>query len=163
MSETERPGPGRVEAIWIKRAHRGPMDPVDRAAAAPGGLVGNAGSSRTRQITLIEREVWEQLMRETGGSAGPIGRRANVLISGLSLRETRGRTLRIGEVELRIAGETKPCERMEELVPGLRDAMYPDWRGGAFAQVLGEGEIRIGDAVAWVTETADTEADATAG
>lgn len=148
-----RPGPGRLEAIWIKRAHRGPMDPVPRASAVVGGgLAGNAGSSRTRQVTIIEREIWDALMAETGGDADPIARRANLLISGFSLAESRGRVLRIGQVQLRIAGETRPCERMEEAVAGLRQAMWPDWRGGAFAQVVNEGEFAVGDSVEWVDQ-----------
>jgi MOSC domain-containing protein YiiM len=50
---------------------------------------------------------------------------------------------------VRVAGEVKPCERMEEAVPGLRALMYPDWRGGAFAQVLDGGLVAVGDPVTW--------------
>jgi MOSC domain-containing protein YiiM len=144
---------GRLEAIWLKRAHRGPMDAVPTAAVrVDGGLVGDVNRSRFRQVTIIEREVWDALLRETGADVPPSTRRANLMVSGTSLANTRGRVLRVGGVRLRIAGETKPCERMEEAVPGLQAAMRPDWRGGAYAQVLDDGAIAVGDEVVWEAE-----------
>jgi MOSC domain-containing protein YiiM len=143
-------GAGRLEAIWLKRAHRGPMDARPSATLIEGkGIEGNADRSSRRQVTLIERDVWDALMRETGSRAPPSTRRANLMISGISLADSRKRVLRIGGTRLEIAGETKPCERMEEAVPGLRAAMYDNWRGGAFAKVLTGGEVRIGDVVEW--------------
>ena len=141
---------GILEAIWVKRAHRGPMDARQSATLIAGhGVEGSVGRSSRRQVTIIEREVWEALMRETGANAPPSTRRANLMVSGIALVDTRKRILRVGATRLEIAGETKPCERMEEAVPGLRAAMYPDWRGGAFAKVLTGGAIRVGDPVYW--------------
>jgi MOSC domain-containing protein YiiM len=113
------------------------------------GVAESADQGGRRQVTLIEREIWDALMRELGSAAGPDTRRANVLVSGIDLRASRGRALRLGQALVRVAGEVKPCERMEEAVPGLRALMYPDWRGGAFAEILECGAIAIGDAVTW--------------
>ena len=111
----------RLEAIWIKRARRGRMDAVDRAELVAGqGIVGNANQGGRRQVTIIEREVWEQRTAAVGVRLDPAQRRANLMISGLALLQSRGKTLRIGACILEIAGETKPCERMEEAAPGLR-------------------------------------------
>jgi MOSC domain-containing protein YiiM len=140
--------PGRLEAIWIKRAHRGVMDQVTTGKLVAGrGLVGNADQGRRRQLTLIELESWDRLMRELNSSISPTARRANLLVSGVRLMETRDRILQVGSCRLRIAGETRPCERMDEALPGLRGAMRLDWAGGVFAEVLDDGEITVGDEV----------------
>ena len=141
---------GRVEAIWIKRAHRGPMDSVqDATLVADKGVARSVDRSRRRQVTLLESEAWAACMTELGVDKDPAGRRANILLSGVRLDHTRGRVLIIGGARLAIGGELTPCERMDEVTPGLQAALRPDWRGGAFAQVLSGGVVRVGDSVEW--------------
>jgi MOSC domain-containing protein YiiM len=141
---------GRVEALWTKRAHRGVMDPQHEVTCIAGkGIAGSVGRSSTRQVTIIAREAWDAMMRELGASLSPAARRANILVSGIDLAASRGKVLRLGGVRVRIKGETRPCERMDEALAGLRAAMDPDWRGGAFGQVLDDGVLTIGDPVRW--------------
>ncbi|MFL5562248.1 MAG: GNAT family N-acetyltransferase [Gemmatimonadaceae bacterium] len=157
MTRPVDPQRGRLEAIWIKRMKRGPMDPVDSATLVAGrGIRGNANQRGKRQVTIIERELWEGLMGALGANLPPSSRRANLMVSGVSLAGMRGRVLRIGGCRVRIYGETKPCERMEEALPGLQAAMRPNWRGGAFGEILDDGDIHVGDPVAF--EPAESEA-----
>ena len=142
---------GRVEAIWIKRMRLGPMDPVDRARLIAGrGIVGNANQGGRRQVTIIDWETWDAIMARLGVKLSPSTRRANVMVSGISLAHCRGCTLLIGDCRIRICGETRPCERMDEALRGLRQAMRAAWGGGAFGEVLDHGEIAVGDPVRWV-------------
>ena len=144
---------GRLEAIWLKRSHRGPMDPCESVRLVAGqGIAGGVDRSRRREVTIISREAWQELMSKLGADADPSSRRANLLVSGVELADTRGRVLRIGTGRLVIAGELTPCERMDEVRPGLRELMRPDWGGGVFAQVLDDAEIQVGDAVTWESE-----------
>ena len=87
--------------------------------------------------------------RRSGTAVDPGERRANLLVSGIALARARDRVLRVGGCRLRVRGETRPCERMDEAEPGLRAALDPGWRGGVFAEVLDDGRIRVGDPVAW--------------
>lgn len=140
----------RLEAIWVKRAKQGPMDPKEEVALVAGkGIVDNANQRGRRQVTIIEQEVWQGLMETLGGDLNPSRRRANLMVSGFPLKDSRGKVLRIGDCRIAIKGETKPCNLMEESLPGLQKAMYPDWNGGAFGQVLDDGVIRVGDTVSW--------------
>lgn len=139
---------GVVEAIWVKRFKKGPMDAVAGAELVAGrGILGNANQAGRRQVTIIAAEAWEAMLAELGASLAPSARRANVLVRGIPLARTRGMFLDIGPCRLEIRGETRPCERMDEALPGLRAAMGSEWRGGVFAEVLRGGRIRVGDAV----------------
>jgi MOSC domain-containing protein YiiM len=141
---------GRLEAIWIKRAHRGKMDSVEAADLLAGqGVAGSADRSRRRQVTILSQEAWAACMKELRATLDPSARRANLLVSGIQLARTRDRVLRIGDVRLLIGGEVTPCERMEEALTGLQAVMRPEWRGGAFAQVVTGSTIHVGDRVGW--------------
>lgn len=148
---------GRLEALWIKRVKHGSMDPVAEAELVVGrGIVGNANQGGRRQVTILDADAWESLMRVLGVALDPALRRANLLVRGVALAHTAGRVLCIGACRVRILGETKPCEQMEALRPGLLEAMSHDWSGGAFGEVLAGGVIRQGDAVAWDEGTPPT-------
>jgi MOSC domain-containing protein YiiM len=142
----------QLEQIWIKRVRRGPMDPTERARLVSGrGIVGNANQGGKRQVTIVSNKHWEEVTAPLGDTPDPRLRRANLLVSDIDFVDARGKILKIGEVRIRIHGETRPCEQMEEAVPGLQKAMSIPWGGGAFGEVLDDGEIAVGDAVQLVT------------
>ena len=135
-----------VAAIWIKRAHRGPMDRVERAELVAGrGVRGSADQGGRRQISIISEEAWNDAVRELGVGVDPSARRANVMVRGVDLEEARGKLLRLGACLIRVGGEVRPCERMDEAKEGLRNALRPHWRGGAFGEIVEGGAIAVGD------------------
>jgi len=140
----------QLERIWIKRFHGGPMDPVKTAELRQGtGIVGNANQGGWRQVTIMATREWDQVVEALATPVDPSTRRANLLVSGIDLAQTRDKIIRVGNCRLRVRGETRPCNLMDQAEPGLRDALASQWRGGVFAEVLDDGSIQTGDSVAW--------------
>ncbi len=128
------------------------MDGVLFAEAVEGrGLAGNANQGGKRQVTIIDETRWREAEEELGVSVDPSARRANVMLRGIDLYAQRGRMLRIGNCVIRIYNETRPCEQMDDAQPGLRNALKPRWRAGAYGEVVESGVIRIGDVAEWVS------------
>jgi MOSC domain-containing protein YiiM len=126
------------------------MDPKDEARAVPGrGLEGNANQGGHRQVTLLGAEAWARAEAELGSAVDPTARRANLMVRGLELSESRDRVLRVGVCRILVRGETRPCRRMDEAFQGLQAALEPEWRAGIYGEVLTGGEIVLGDPVAW--------------
>lgn len=143
-------GEAKLEAIWLKTERRGAMAVVREADLVEGlGLEGNADRGGVRQVTLLEVEAWERAMEELGADVDPAARRANLLVRGIDLRDSADRVLEIAGCRIRIRGETRPCARMDEAAAGLRNALEPDWRGGAYGMVLEGGRVAVGDPVRW--------------
>ena len=138
----------RLERIWIKRMKRGPMDPVDKARVVAGrGIVGNANQGGKRQVTILSAKHWKQVTSFLDDTPDPRERRANLMVSDVDFIASHGKILKIGSVRVRIYGETRPCEQMEKAAPGLKAAMQVPFGGGAFGEILDDGEIAIGDPV----------------
>ena len=145
-----RSGMAELLGIWVKRAHRGAMDAASSATLVAGrGLRGDATQGGRRQVTILSLERWTALTAHLAGPPDPAIRRANLLVEGVDLENSRGRVLCIGAARVRIFGETRPCRQMDEACPGLQAALDPAWAGGAFGEVVGGGELTLGAPVAW--------------
>lgn len=136
---------GRVEAMWTKRSRGGVMDPADSVDALEDkGIEGDANFGKTRQVSIIEKEVFDRI-KETLPDSDPGMRRANIMVSGIRLENSRDHILTVGGVKIRIRGETRPCELMDAQCPGLRGALDHNWGGGAHGSVIQGGAIAVGD------------------
>jgi MOSC domain-containing protein YiiM len=129
------------------------MDPVLFAEAVAGrGLLRNKDQGGKRQITILDEARWQEACDEIGAGVDPSARRANVMLRGIDLTKSRGKLLRIGQALVRIYNETRPCERMEEAQPGLREALKAHWRGGVYGEIVEGGVIAVGDRAEWEEE-----------
>ena len=130
------------------------MDPADRARVVAGkGIVGNANQGGRRQVTIVSNKHWEKVTAPLEDAPDPRLRRANLLVSDIDFSSARGKILKIGNVRVRIFGETRACEKMDDALEGLQKAMMSvPWGGGAHGEVLDDGEIAIGDPVALQSE-----------
>jgi len=150
---------GRLGGIARHDRPRGPIETLSRVVVTRDeGVHGNCrgtvkpGGSDRRQVSLIEAESWAAAMADLGLGADDAlpwqARRANLLVEGLRLPREGGGVIAIGaSLRIEVTLECDPCNRMEELMPGLSNALAPDWRGGVLGRVLSDGEIAVGDEV----------------
>jgi MOSC domain-containing protein YiiM len=139
---------GTLRAIAVREASRAPMKEQQQVeVTVTQGIVQDYRGTGWRQVTLLDTKQWQQVIAEVGVDLPWHTRRANLLLEGISLPDTVGKRLQIGECVLAIGGETTPCPRMDELQPGLRRTLTPEMRGGVWGKVLRGGHLRVGDSV----------------
>lgn len=144
-----------LHGIAIKPVKKGPMRPVESGIITSRGLDGNYYTAlrniarSKRQVCVTSLEQWHEVMELLHADIPWFMRRANLCVSGYAFGPSDvGKTITVGEqVTLEITGETDPCRRMEEILPGLKAALAPSWRGGATCRVLTGGSIAVGDMV----------------
>ncbi len=100
-----------------------------------------------RQVTVMTKENWDIVCSELGRKLHWTTRRANILIEGIDLKESKGLILKIGNFYLEITGELVPCQLMDDQILGLKNALIPDWRGGVMCKILSEGMVKENDRV----------------
>ncbi len=138
----------RVLAVWLRaRPGAAPQAQPHLEVQAGHGVIGDHTLGRKRHLTLIFADEWAQACAALGREVDPAGRRANVLLSGRGSLDLIGRRVRIGEVELHIEGETRPCATMELAAVGLMAALEPAGRAGVWGRALTGGRLRIGQAL----------------
>ncbi len=99
-------------------------------------------------VTILSLNSWQDACEECGAEIDWSERRANLLVDHVDFNtEMLGQQIQIGKVLLEITAETDPCSRMDQLQPGLKQALTPNWRGGVRCRVLRAGSIEIGAAV----------------
>lgn len=142
---------GLLEAIFIKIQKYQPLEKTDAAYCLENkGILGNYNQGGNRQVTILEKEKWEEANQLLGVVLHPSLRRANLYVSGISLEESKGKILTVGKIQILIKGETAPCHRMDEVHPGLKEVLSQNWRGGAYGIIVNSGEIKVGNQVSFV-------------
>ena len=143
---------GNLVGIVRAREFGAPLEQLTSASISiECGIDGDArGAKRGRQVTVLFRDGWEDACRDVGADLPWITRRANLLLANLERPREAGGTLRIGDAELQITMETRPCDLMERSYTGLRAALRADWRGGVCCVVRRGGEIKLGDRAEYI-------------
>jgi MOSC domain-containing protein YiiM len=137
-----------IAAIGIKEAKGLPLTLVESASiSVEGGLEGHTPTREHRQVTFISEEQWADTLAELDVDLPWHTRRANILVCGTALESWLGKSLKIGEVEVTINGETEPCSMMDQIHQGLRGALTPECRGGVYGSVNQGGILSVGDTI----------------
>ena len=78
----------------------------------------------------------------------PVGAvRSNIETRGINLTSLVGRQVQVGSAILFFYEVRTPCQKMDEICPGLRELMEHG-RQGVLAQVVRGGVVKIGDPIA---------------
>ena len=139
-----------IKAIAIKNRPRVAMQVIDSAqVTVANGILGDfRGTQQNRQISLLSESAWHKACDEVGSELPWTVRRANLLVDDVEFDASYvGKTVRIGDVELRVTEETDPCSRMDAQHVGLTAALAKEWRGGICCNVIKAGNIKVGDQV----------------
>ena len=140
----------QLKSISIKSIAKADMQTLQSAEITVAkGITGDfRGSQADRQITILSESAWQKACDSIKADLPWTTRRANLFVNGVEFSAADvGKTVRIGDVGLKITRETNPCSLMDKQHQGLTAALTPDWRGGVCCNVISAGAIQVGDTV----------------
>jgi MOSC domain-containing protein YiiM len=157
-SEDIKSGGDRAQllGIYVAAQAAAPAQSLDRVRALAGrGLAGDRYAAMTgtfsdrpgrRDVTLIEAEALEAYERESGKKLPAAEARRNLLTQGVRLNDLVGREFQVGAVRLRGLRLSEPCTHLMRMThpETLRGLVH---RGGLVAEVLNDGELKVGDGI----------------
>jgi MOSC domain-containing protein YiiM len=118
------------------------MQPTEHVEAVSGkGIREDASYGRARrQILLVSEDTLTQFDIHPGQV------RENIVTRGLQFSEiAESEQLEIGEALLEVTGDCAPCERIDEIRPGLSSEIAGN--RGILARVIRSGRISVGDSI----------------
>ncbi len=141
-----------VVLISIVQGQPGDGKPAEKVATATAiagkGLEGDRyfGHADDSQVSLIEAESIDAMANDGGLKLEYVDARRNIVTRGVALNDLLDKEFTIGGVAMRGARLSEPCQHLADLtdqkvVEGLAH------KGGLKAQILTDGEIRIGDTI----------------
>ena len=131
-----------MQLLEVAHARAGQGLDGDRYAVGAGTFSPRADRRPGYDLTLIAAETLEELVA-AGADVDLAGSRRNVLTRGIDVNALVGRRFRIGDVLCEGRRLCEPCVHLDRLSgPGiLRPLIH---RGGLRADVLTDGEVRLG-------------------
>ena len=137
---------GTVLALALRPEKGGAMALAESISLTPeDGVIGDHGTSKRRQVTLLDEAAWQTACSEVGTELDWTVRRANILVRGIDLPKLVEQQVRIGTALVEVIGEVDPCHVMDAAQSGLKAALKPHWRGGVYARVIQSGFVSTND------------------
>jgi MOSC domain-containing protein YiiM len=150
---------GAVDAIYVTAKGGEPMMKVDEVrAVVDGGLEGDRYMARTGywtnvdecQVTLIEGEILDLIVADSGVKVGDGEHRRNIVTRGVKLETLEGRQFSVGDAVMIFDRPRPPCGYIQTITEKGMTKALGGMRGGICARVLKSGVIRPTDPVALV-------------
>ena len=105
------------------------------------------GSSRSCEVTLIDKEDLLAVERQLGIPIRAHDTRRNILVQGIHLGKCAGEEIRIGGAIVRGVRLCEPCLRLARST-GAQNMKVMVHRSGLQAEIVQSGVIQVGDAIA---------------
>lgn len=147
---------GRLEHIHVAPAASRPMQALREATLLAGrGIAGDRYELGTgtyspkpdiREVTLIEAEALEALLRDYKVALPPHEHRRNLTTRGVPLNHLVGRRFRVGACVLEGGRLNVPCQYLEDLL-GKKVFKPLMHRSGLNCRILEGGTVHVGDVI----------------